>query len=127
MEVLCIENVKQREVNLRADLTKCYIFPWHKLGEGLCPIVARDKALIENQLGHGERDWILELRSNRGVVSNGIDRHHSNVKVSERVGIPLNLSLEQIWMVAHFPELHNKIHQILHLLLVFSECEEILG
>jgi hypothetical protein len=61
-------------------------------------------------LGYGKEIWIL-LDSNRHFLKD--------------VGVPADLSLEQVWMVAHLSELHNQVHQIFHLGLVLFKLEEV--
>lgn len=127
MEVPAVEDVEQRKVEVRPNLTKRDVLSWNEFGKRLGTVVTSDKTLVEDQLRNSQGDRALELSSDRRVVRNRVDRHDTNVDVSERVRVPLDLSLEQVWVVANFSELHDQVHQVLHLLLVFSKLKEVLS
>ena len=61
-------------------------------------------------LRYGNEIWIL-LDSDRHFLKD--------------VGVPANLSLKQVWMVAYLSKLHDQVHQIFHLSLVLFKLEKI--
>lgn len=127
MQMLGVEDVEEAIMSFRADLAKSDILAWHKLGKRLRSVVALDEALIEHKLWHGQRDRVLELGPDGRVVRNRVDRHHTDIQVSKRIWVSANLALEQVRMVAHFSELHDKVHQVFHLLLILCKLEEVFG
>ena len=127
MQELRVENVEEFVMGLYWHLTERYILPFDEPCECLRVIVRYEHAIIENQFWDHEPYWIVYLRSNLRVRLQIEVRLHADLQIPENERIFSILSLEQVWVVAHFPKLHNKIHQVFHFLLALCKSEQVLG
>lgn len=76
--------------------------------------------VIKDKLRHPEADRIMVLRHDfRQVVVQEVIRH-THLHLIERIGDLAHTSLEKIRMVADFPELHDEVHEVIHLSFIIS-------
>ena len=93
------------------------------LSERICVVVRNQKALVIHHLRHLKAYWGGGADHHLRACNKAHILEHSVLHLREHKWNSANTPLEQIRMVAHLPELHNEIHQILNLSLRGSKLE----
>lgn len=126
VEILGVENVEESHVVLTAELTESLIIG-SKLFEETSIIISHKETLVIYQARYLISYRVLHLSPQIGDGLEKRIRLHANLQFLETEGDPTNPTLEQFRMIADLSELHDQVHQVFHLGLVFNELEQIFG
>lgn len=118
MQVSGIENVEEVKMGFDRDIAETHILVGNQFLECLSWVV-RDKAeLIEDHLRHLVTNRIFILRSDIGMIRKHYVGLDADLESSESDWDLCVSELKQVRMIAHFPQVHHDVHQILDLLFM---------
>lgn len=118
MQVLSIENVEKVKVGFDRDTAKADIFVRNQLLECLSWVVGDKAQLIKDHFGHLVTNRIFILRSYIWAIREHCVGLDTDLESCESDWDLCVSELKQVRMVAHFPQVHHNVHQVLNLLFV---------